>query len=253
MILAVYVYQTAAGTQSTIDSDDYNYAGTWSASGTYKAATLDTVAYGNARYITIIDNIGGNPTLVPPRNIPKKWSVLAKIREGSEPPWSSGTVAPDVALTALYTAWTGTDLAGTALQTAWAGTTEAHTAWEWARLARTEAGEAHAAADSAYLMAVAGTNAAAQAQSVAEAGTAAAAGAQSTANDALDLAALGSSIANTALQTAWVGTALALQTAWVGTTAGISGTVYAAFQFNGPTDTQLVFTNGILTSWNYPS
>jgi hypothetical protein len=183
MILAVYVYQTAAGTQSVIDSDDYNYAGTWSASGTYKAATLDTVAYGNARYITIIDNIGGSPVLVPPRNISKKWSVLAKIREGAEPPWSSGTVAPEVAVTALYTAWAGTDLAGTALQTAWAGT----------------------------------------------------------------------ATANQALQTAWAGTNLALQTAWVGTVAGISGTVYAAFQRFGTTDTQLVFTNGILTSWNYPT
>lgn len=82
-----------------------NFTGTWSSSGTYSAANKDVVDYGTAKYIAIIDNVGGIPTYVP-RRTARSWSSLALIRQGdgSTPIESAGTIAVNLAGDALQTA-----------------------------------------------------------------------------------------------------------------------------------------------------
>lgn len=218
-MLAEYAYQDANRVQRMIDANDYNFTGTWSSSGTYSAATLDVAIYGQCRYIAIIDNVGGNPSLVPPRNIAKKWSPLVKIRDGDEPPFAppaTGTQTIAQLFTtgtdALYTAWSGTTLAYTALQAAWTGTDAANAALQAAWNGTNAAASAISLANQVLVTAWAGTNAIA--------------------------------LANQALETAWAGT-----TALAALAGGVSGTCWASFQVAQATDTKLVFTSGILTGF----
>lgn len=237
MSLAVYVYSDANRNQVTIDADDYNFAGTWSSLGTYVAATLDVVTYGNGRYIAIIDNVGGNPAYVPPRNIPKKWSPLVKIREGDEPPFPApqpGTFTSDefyiLGTNALYAAWAGTAAARDAYNLAAIGTNVGTNAIQ-------VAGGALVNANAALILAWAGTNAiplANQALETSWAGT----NAVALANQALQLAWIGTNasgdqtLAYNALETAWAGTSGANSALGIATTgtAGVSAAIDLANQ-----------------------
>ena len=265
MSLAVYVFQDANRNQITIDSNDYNYTGTWSAYGSYHSSTLDTADYGNGRYITIIDNVGANPLYVPPRNQPKKWSPLAKIIAGDEPPYPptpSGTATVDqlfmMGTNALYAAWAGTYLAGKAYDLASIGTNVGTNAYNLATTANAEAASAIDLANQALQTAWIGTNAtgatalaytalttawsgtsgANAAYALAVTGTNAATGAISLANTAVTTSWAGTNaipLANQGITQSWAGTNAidlanqALQTAWLGTNAtGATTLAYTA-------------------------
>lgn len=74
-----FAYFDANRTQHMVSEASVNFAGTWSSSGTYSAANLDAVVYGNGTYVAIIDNVGGNPTTPARRNRPAKWSPLVQF------------------------------------------------------------------------------------------------------------------------------------------------------------------------------
>ena len=70
-MLAVYTYSDALGIQRNAESDEFNFVGTWSSTGSYQTATLDTVDYSNGQFTCIVDNTGYNP-----QTTPAKWSPL---------------------------------------------------------------------------------------------------------------------------------------------------------------------------------
>ena len=70
-MLAVYTYSDASGIQRNAESDEFNFVGTWSSTGTYTSNTFDTVNYSNGQFTCIVDNLGYNPTAQP-----AKWSPL---------------------------------------------------------------------------------------------------------------------------------------------------------------------------------
>ena len=249
---AVYVYTNAQRNQDKISAGELNWTGTWSSTGTYFAATWDSVMYGNDRYIAVCDNIGVNPVQVFRKSY-NPFSLLVTFIAGDEPPFSNPPVpspeGTNLAYQALTTAWYGTALAYEALTTAWTGTAIAGTALALAEaagtgtftqdnslayLALTTAWTGTATSVVALQVGDAGTNAAASginlansAFTLAEVGTKAAASAVNLANNSVVLAEAGTaaassaiSLANTAVTLAETGTAtgdLALSVADTGT------------------------------------
>jgi hypothetical protein len=219
--------------------------------------------------VSIVDNLGGVPTYIPPSGATRHWSTLAKILEGLEPPFPEPTPSIDqyilLGTTALYTAWAGTvlaqqaltvayagtDLAYTALQTAWAGTalmggTQAYdalvTAWEGTAAANS----AIALANQAFVLAYQGTmvgDTAYSALTTAWSGTETAQAAIGLANSVYPLAYAGTnaiSLANQALITAWTGTQ-AFDIAVAGTNAAALCVLRAGDTMTGTLTTPNVF------------
>lgn len=232
---AVYVYSDADRNQEKVAANELSWTGTWSSSGSYYAASLDAVLYGNDRYIAVRDNVGVNPTARLPNRAINPFSLLVVVQSGSEPPFSPPEPPPptDQALyEALSTAWAGTALAETALRTAWSGTAGVGQVFSTASAGTLEAAAAIALANQALQTAWTGTTgagataAAYVALQTAWVGTAAAAAGITLANQALvsswngTTATEATALAYEALQTAWAGTRLAdeaLQIAIIGT------------------------------------
>ena len=197
--VSVYSFADVSGDTIYVDSNDYNYTGTWSGTGTYSATTLDTVSYASALYICIIDNIGDNPRRTPTRTNPSKWSILSLLYEYQCP----GTNAPDtVGEQAYLLAESGTNIAWAAYYLAQIGTNTGSAAYDLAGSAYTLAGSAAtdaanalSTANGAFTIAVAGTNAAATAQSTADAAYALAQIGTNTGTAAFTLATAGSNLA----------------------------------------------------------
>lgn len=188
----IYAYTNIQRDTTMVAEDELNMTGTWASTGTYWADPKDTVQYGNALYVALVDNINVVPTFVPKKG-QRKWSELAIIRQGTN--FNEHTIdeAYELAEQAMAISVDGTNsadyagsLAYTALQTAWSGTAAAALAAAAAVVASNQAGQAQTTADYAATIAIAGTNAAAAAQA--------------SANQA-------QATANTALTTAWAGTA----------------------------------------------
>src|SRR3954465_14195899 len=132
----IYAYNDLNHQTVMISEGNLNMVGEWSSSGTYLAESKDTVDYGSALYLALVDNIGVNPTQAPRKGQQAKWSPLAVISQGThfddhtaDQAYALGLQALDVANEALGIAVAGTngiastnDLAYTALQTAWSGT-----------------------------------------------------------------------------------------------------------------------------------
>lgn len=122
----VYAYSGTNGKTVMVDDGDINYTGTWSSSGTYYAATKDTVLYGSAKFITIIDNVGGNPLTPARRNQSAKWASLVVIRQGTsaeptaEEAYDEAVRAYNLANGAYEIAVAGTNYAD--LLATWSGT-----------------------------------------------------------------------------------------------------------------------------------
>jgi hypothetical protein len=86
-----------------IEGGDVEFTGTWSSSGSYYAAALEVVCYGQNNYICVTDNVGQIPTIQPTKwNPTRYWSpfVLAVA--------TPGTQSAYVELAALIAAETGT-------------------------------------------------------------------------------------------------------------------------------------------------
>lgn len=204
MSYAVYVYADANKNQEKVASNEINWTGTWSSSGTYFTSTLDSVLYGDTRYVAIIDNVGVNPLARLPNKQPNPFSALIVVQPGDEPPFTP-PIPPDLPGQAYTIAVAGTTLAYQALQTAWTGTSIA-------TAGTLEAQAAIGLANQALVTAFAGTSVGNQALTVASSGTAEAAAAINLANQAFVLAAQGTAhpadvaLAYLALQTAWSGT-----------------------------------------------
>lgn len=109
-MLAVYTYSDATGIQRNAESDAFNFVGTWSSTGTYRATTFDTVNYDNSQFTCIVDNVGYNP-----QAMPATWSplILRIPASGSNAPTASDAYA--LAQEALTVATAGTNLASQAV------------------------------------------------------------------------------------------------------------------------------------------
>lgn len=83
MSQTVYAFSGTNGKTNMVDDGDINFTGTWSSSGTYAAATKDTVIYGSARFIALQDNVNSVPTATPRRNQSPKWASLVVVRSGT--------------------------------------------------------------------------------------------------------------------------------------------------------------------------
>ena len=89
MSVSVYAFVNANGQVVNAAQTKFNFVGTWSSTGTYATATLDTVAYGNGNYTCIVDNIGYNPSAPVTRTRPQKWSNLVVMFNGTVPATAS--------------------------------------------------------------------------------------------------------------------------------------------------------------------
>jgi hypothetical protein len=93
-MLAVYTYSDASGIQRNAESDEFNFVGTWSSTGTYSSTALDTVNYSASQFTCIVDNVGYNPQAQPakwsPRVLRQPATGIA-VSFGSEVAIPSGT------------------------------------------------------------------------------------------------------------------------------------------------------------------
>ena len=196
--LNVYSYFDATGNRKYADFNDVVFAGAWNYNGSYTAAGMLVVDYGQTQYICITDSYQKNPTTQPTKWAPTRyWSpfVLVVAAQGTTP----DSVAYEIAVA-------GSNLAVQAYGTASAAYGLAVQAGTDAAQAAADAAAAAALASEAFSIAVAGTDAAAEALAVAQAGTAAAAAAQEAANGAFAIAVAGTELAQAAWELAQIGT-----------------------------------------------
>jgi hypothetical protein len=237
----IYAYNDLNHQTVMVSENNLNMVGEWSSSGTYFAESKDTVDYGSALYLALVDNIGVNPTQAPRKGQQAKWSPLAVISQGTHfddhtadqayalalqaigdanealviavegttaanNAQTSAAAANDLAYIALQTAWSGTNGVGQAIEIAVNGTNSATAA---IASVASEAAAAQASADAAQITASAAQGSANAAQSSADtaestalAAQSSATGARTVADAAFSIAVAGTSAANAALATA---------------------------------------------------
>jgi len=131
-MLAVYTYSDASGIQRNAESDQFNFVGTWSLTGTYLSATLDTVNYGNSQFTCIINNYGSNPTnsmtwsplvlRLPATGTDASQSLAAQALAVANEAFSIAVIGTNVGTIAYSLASSGSNVAIEALSIAMAGT-----------------------------------------------------------------------------------------------------------------------------------
>ncbi len=134
--VCVYAYFDSNGVRKYVDDTDFNFAGTWSAFGSY-VSEQDAVVYSDTKYIAIRTNVGANPLAPITRTQPAKWSTLALLYQYQCS--GTGTTTPD-----------GVDEYARAL---------AEQAYALAQIGTNTGTAAYNLAQAAYLLAQSGTNA----------------------------------------------------------------------------------------------
>jgi hypothetical protein len=223
----IYAYNDLNHQTVMVSENNLNMVGEWSSSGTYFAESKDTVDYGSALYLALVDNIGVNPTQAPRKGQQAKWSPLAVISQGTHfddhtadqayalalqaigsanealviavegtnaasSAQNLAVAANDLAYVALQTAWSGTNGVAEAIQIAVNGTNSAAAA---IASVASSAAAAQASADTAQITASAAQSSANAAQSSADTAENTALSAQSSSNGARTVADAAFSIA----------------------------------------------------------